>query len=147
MSKRTALEHAADLLARREHSATELTQKLSKASHPDEEVATAIAELQQKNLQSDGRFAEQFVRNRIQRGLGELRIRQELKQRGVDDTIQDEALAEAEVDWFELAFEVRCKRFGEAVPEEPRLRAKQQRFLQYRGFTFDQIKQTFERRR
>ena len=147
MSKRTAIQHAADLLARREHSATELEQKLKKASHPDDEIEAAIADLQEKNLQSDSRFAEQFVRNRIQRGLGEMRIRQELKQRGVDSTIQEDALAEAETDWFELAYAVRCKRFGEEVPEEPRQRAKQQRFLQYRGFTYEQITQTFERSR
>lgn len=145
MSKRSAIQHAADLLARREHSATELEQKLKKADHPDDEIDAAIADLQAKNLQSDSRFAEQFVRNRIQKGLGELRIRQELKQRGVDSTIQDSALAEAEADWFELAFAVRCKRFGEAVPDDARQRAKQQRFLQYRGFTFEQITQTFER--
>lgn len=147
MSKRSAIQQAADLLARREHSATELEQKLKKAAHPDDEIAAAIAELQAKKLQSDSRFAEQFVRNRIQKGLGELRIRQELKQRGVADTIQDQALAEAETDWFELACDVRCKRFGETVPEDMRQRAKQQRFLQYRGFTFEQITQTFERSR
>lgn len=145
MSKRSAIQHAADLLARREHSATELEQKLKKAGHPDDEIDAAIADLQAKNLQSDSRFAEQFVRNRIQKGLGELRIRQELKQRGVDSTIQESVLAEAETDWFELAFAVRCKRFGESVPDDARQRAKQQRFLQYRGFTFEQITQTFER--
>ena len=54
-----------------------------------------------------------------------------------------EAFKAAEIDWFALAVTVRCKRFGEAVPADFKERAKQQRFLQYRGFSHEQITESF----
>jgi len=36
---------------------------------------------------------------------------------------------------------VRSKRFGDAMPEDFKERARQARFLQYRGFTSEQIRE------
>ena len=51
------------------------------------------------------------------------------------------ALADAGTDWPELARAVREKRFGAGAPADFRERARQARFLQYRGFTADQVRQ------
>jgi len=51
----------------------------------------------------------------------------------------DEVLAEAGEDWCALAREIRKKKFGPSQPVEFRDRARQMRFLQYRGFEPDQI--------
>lgn len=59
-----------------------------------------------------------------------------------DDIIND-TLHEADIDWFSLAASARCKRFGEQIPGTIQDRAKQQRFLQYRGFTHEQITESF----
>jgi regulatory protein len=96
--------------------------------------------LQQQGLLSDERFAESYLRFRRNKGHGPIRIKQELKQRGVSDDIIAAIVIEDEAEWFDLACTVREKRFGKAFPESVTERAKQQRFLQYRGFNHQQLK-------
>ncbi|HEC60516.1 MAG TPA: regulatory protein RecX [Methylophaga sp.] len=131
-----------NLLARREHSVAELVKKLS-ADFEYDDIIIAISKLTERNLQSDERFAENYLRYRSQRGFGFQKIRQELKERGVNAELISETLAESDIDWFALAADARCKRFGEQQPEDFKERAKQQRFLQYRGFTHEQITESF----
>lgn len=141
--KKSASEQAVSYLARREHSALELTHKLEKAGFDEVDIDNTLSQLQQAGLQSDQRYAESFVNSRINRGYGSIRIRMELKERGVASDLITDSLQQADVDWFALAFEVRCKRFGEQSPDDFKDRAKQQRFLQYRGFTHDEITESF----
>jgi len=136
-------ERAMNLLARREHSVVELTTKLLKAEFDIDDINIVINKLTTAGLQSDHRFAENYLRYRSQRGFGSQRIRLELKERGVADDIISETLIKADIDWFSLATTVRCKRFGEQYPDNYNDRAKQQRFLQYRGFTHEQITESF----
>jgi len=137
--KQSASARAVGYLANREHSALELSRKLQKAGFDQVEIEDTIAQLQQAGLQSDERFAESFVSSRANRGYGSVRIGMELKERGVNSDIITTSLQQADIDWFALAIEVRCKRFGEHSPDDFKDRAKQQRFLQYRGFTHEQI--------
>lgn len=116
MKSRSATEQAIGYLARREHSSAELQQKLQQAGHETDKIHAALEKLQQSGLQNDERFAEAFIRSRILRGYGELRIRQEMKQKGVADALIHAAMQQVETDWFALAIEVRCKRFGSKAP-------------------------------
>jgi len=134
---------AMDLLARREHTLLELRRKLDSRGLPAELVETALAQLTGEGLISEQRFAESFVGSRARRGQGPVRIRGELLQRGVDEALADQALDDAGCDWVELAREVRGKRFGRGMPESYPERARQSRFLQYRGFTGEQIRAAF----
>jgi regulatory protein len=143
--KGTAYQRAVQLLARREHSADELRQKLAQQSHQSSDIDQAIDKLMSSGLQSDHRFAENYIRSRCNRGYGELRIKQELKQKGLSADLIEEGLNVIEVDWFTLASAARCKRFGEQIPVDLKERAKQQRFLQYRGFTHEQINESLNR--
>jgi regulatory protein len=133
---------AVNLLSRREHSQAELRAKLLKADFELNDIDATIEKLTQANIQSDARFAENYLRYRSQRGYGSQKIRLELKERGVDSDTITMAFEQAEIDWFELAMSARHKRFGEQVPENLKDRAKQQRFLQYRGFTHEQINES-----
>jgi regulatory protein len=47
------------------------------------------------------------------------------------------------VDWAAEARTVREKRFGSDQPADYKDRARQSRFLQYRGFSSEQIRQAF----
>lgn len=132
-----------NLLARREHSVTELKNKLLKADFDIDDIYAVIEKLTAAGLQSDERFAENYLRYRSQRGFGSQKITLELKERGVATDIIYGALDESEIDWFALAASARCKRFGEDEPDTAKDRAKQQRFLQYRGFTHEQITESF----
>ncbi len=145
MKQQSLYGRAVGYLARREHSAYELKQKLAKADVTSEQIEDVIKKLQETNLQSDSRFAENYVRYRSQRGYGPLRIKQELNERGVAADIIAEQLTGIEIDWFELTITVRCKRFGEQNPSDFKERAKQQRFLQYRGFSHEHINESLKK--
>jgi regulatory protein len=131
---------ATRLLARREYARVELERRLTGRGLPHPVVAEVLDALVAENLLSDERFAESFVRARADRGHGPTRIRRELAERGVAGELADEAIAGAETDWRSLASRVRIKRFGTAVPPDFPGRARQMRFLHYRGFTEAQIR-------
>jgi len=130
---------AMDLLARREHSFQELTEKL-RTRFPDEDVIPPLEKLREENLQSDQRYLEAYVRYRSNRGFGPLKIEAELYPKGLDSAQVREALYSEEYDWTELCRAAKEKRFGNIDLSEPKERAKCQRFLQGRGFGFDQIR-------
>jgi len=130
---------AMDLLTGREYSKEELRVKLSKKFEDQSLIARAIDQLIADNLQSDTRFAEAFIRSRVNRGQGEIRIRNELRQRGISDQLAVEAIEACRVDWFALARDIALHKFGAEQPTDNSQRAKRMRFLQYRGFTYDQI--------
>jgi regulatory protein len=125
---------AVKLLARREHSRLELERKLGMRSFDAEVVAATLDELEHDNLLDTARFAESYVRSRAEKGFGPKRIRLELGERGVGGTEADAALEAAAIDWAERARGVREKRFGAPAPGEFTERARQSRFLDYRGF-------------
>ena len=128
-----------DYLARREHGRGELLDKLTRFGFDADVADDAVAQLVDDGLQSDSRFAEAFVRSRINQGKGPVRIRTDLRERGLGGSAIDLALEEADEDWYALACEVRLKKFGPDTPSDFRDKAKQMRFLQSRGFEPDQI--------
>ena len=130
---------AVRLLSRREHSAEELRNKLAKREFEADEIATALLELRQGDWQSDERYAEAYIRGRRLKGFGPVRIASELRERGVDDQIIDRyLLADDEIWWQTLAQEYQKKYHGSPF-EDYQEKAKRMRFLQYRGFSLDQI--------
>ena len=133
-------QRAMDLLARREHSRLELERKLGVRGFEPAVVAQVLDGLTRDRLLEEDRFVESFIRARARKGQGPMRIRGDLAQRGVDDGSVSAGLANAPCDWGALAAEVRTKRFGAAAPADFRERARQAKFLQYRGFDADQIR-------
>jgi regulatory protein len=129
---------ALNLLTRREQSSKELREKLLQKGFTKHEIDVTIQELQQQKLQSDARFAEMFIHSRLQRGYGVLRIKADLHQHGINEEEYVKFLPEQET-WLELLQRVRNKRFGKLIPSDFKELAQQARFLQYRGFTSEQI--------
>jgi regulatory protein len=136
---------AMNLLARREHSRCELKQKLRKRFDDDELIDQQLDRLSEENLQSDSRYAESFLRQRINRGHGPMRIRQEMRQKGISDDEISAALEAEEPDWFVLAEEAYQRRFGALPPEDIKEKAKRSRFMQYRGFGLDHYQHLLDR--
>lgn len=95
--------------------------------------------LAQRRLQSDARYTEQYIEQRAARGYGPLRIRTELRERGIDDTVIAEWLDERDPVWRQRLAEVARKRFGAAGPADFKDRARRARFLEYRGFSAELI--------
>ncbi|MFZ5592854.1 MAG: regulatory protein RecX [Pseudomonadota bacterium] len=136
---------AINMLARREHSSQELRRKLGSKGFDDADVDEALAGLRQDRLQSDERFIESLVRSRIGKGCGPLRIQAELRERGIAEELIAQAMDVDAGAWRERIEEVRRKRFGVARPGDMNERARQMRFLQYRGFTTEQIRSAMRR--
>ncbi|MFO7581608.1 regulatory protein RecX [Guyparkeria sp.] len=131
------------LLARREHSARELAAKLRSRGFVAEVIEPVLERLATERLQSDERFVEAYLRQRSEKGYGPQRIAAELGERGIDDSLISagfrQAEAEGEIDWFARAEAVYARKFGGRPIEDIKERAKRMRFMQYRGFTHEQI--------
>jgi regulatory protein len=134
---------AVRLLARREHSIEELRRKLLSKGYPPDTIEPVVQKLAGKRLVSDERFTSSFVHHHAKRGQGPVRIRAELRQQGIADPQVEEALRSADIDWVQLAREVRRRKFGATAPRSLGERAKQARFLQYRGFDAEQLHAAF----
>jgi len=132
---------ALDWLARREHARQELRAKLVKKGCSETLAEQIVQALTAEGLVSDERFTESLMRVRRSRGYGPLRIRHELREKGVPAPMIDQWLDVPGQDWIEDLKRVRRKKFGSARPKSYAERAKQARFLQYRGFTSEQIQQ------
>ncbi len=94
-------------------------------------------------LLSEQRFIDSFLASYTRRGHGPLWLRAELERRGIAGAQVAEALAGQEVDWAAEARAVREKRFGPDLPADYKERARQSRFLQYRGFSAEQLRAAF----
>lgn len=123
------------LLAKREHSKQELKSKLVLYGADPDELEPLLAELTGNNYQSDERMAGMLVRANMRKGRGPARIQQELKKHHIEQELAETDLEE--VNWLQQAMELRIRKFGEALPTEQKEKARQVRFLQYRGFDLD----------
>ena len=128
------------LLARREHSAQELGRKLLERGYERTAVEAVLSSLEAQKLLSDARFVQEFVAARVRRGSGPLKIREELRGRGVSGELVDEAVRAHQEGWAAGAAEARRKRFGGKLPKDMKERARQARFLQQRGFSMEHIR-------
>ena len=145
MERHEVLQKACDYLARREHSRRELERKLSQGCDDSGLVDELLTKLAEQGLQSDARFAENFVHHRYHKGQGPAKIRQELSQRGVTPDIIELCLRNDSFDWYQNCSDVRRKRFGEELPNVLKDKAKQSRFLYSRGFDSEMIQYALEK--
>ena len=134
---------AMDLLARREHSEQELRQKLKTREYDADAIDAVLQALKEDRLQSDERFTESYVNHRFNAGVGPLKIRYELRQKGVSDGLVDVFLEPLSDQWDELMTRQRIRKFGAPIPDDYAERMKQARFLQNRGFSPESVMRLF----
>ena len=133
----TLRERALGLLARREHSRAELQRKLAPHTEDAQELTELLDDFTRRGWLSDARFAEALVHDK-QAKFGTSRLAYELRQRGVEESVVRDQLAELKDSELERARQVWQSKFG-VLPEDAKARAKQMRFLQSRGFSFEVI--------
>lgn len=127
------LSKAVALLTRREHSRFDLGRKMRRYTDERLAIEQVLDYLEEKNLLSDERFVEAYVRSRKQR-FGVRRLRYELSQHHIDSALIDRELAPLAEDEYARALEVWERKFGEPA-EDQRQYARQFRFLAQRGFS------------
>jgi regulatory protein len=124
-------------LARREHSRAELARKLAPHAEADE-IEALLDQLQRDQLLSNTRYVEMLAHARAGKH-GSLRLKADLREKGVPEGDMHEALTTAREQDLEAARMVWQKKFG-AVPANAAERARQYRFLASRGFPIDVIR-------
>ena len=134
----TLRERALRLLARREHSRAELAGKLRRYAAPEEDLEILLDDLSRRKLLSDERYAESRA-HALSRKYGAARIAHELRAKGLGKELAEQASGVARATEVERAREIWRRKFR-AAPKTREERAKQMRFLQSRGFSFDAIR-------
>jgi regulatory protein len=134
-------DRAMSYLARREHTPHELARKLQHAGYEEDDIQTVIEDLSRGWLSSQ-RFAENYVTHK-QAKFGSQKLAYELRQKGVEESVVQQTLAETKETELERAREVWHKKFG-MLPIDQKEKARQIRFLQSRGFALQVILQAID---
>lgn len=131
-------------MGKREYSYFELAQKLktfaeeSDESPASEQISAILDDFKKRGWLSDARFAEQLVHAR-QSKFGSARVANELREKGVADDLIESAVEEVKANELGHARQICHKKF-KSSPTSREDWARQARFLQSRGFSFDVIK-------
>ena len=129
-------EIAVRYLTRREYGIEELRQKLLQRGSDQAIAEKVVSDLADENLVSDQRFTEMYVRTRMRRLFGPLKIRGELRSRGISDFLISQELSFEQETWFENASQWAEKRCHGELDYAGRV--KLYRALMNRGFTHEQ---------
>lgn len=136
--KKSAKAAALGLLAIRERSVVELTDKLREKDFPEEEITEAVDRMAELGYLDDERFARNLAeaRTRLKR-WGPKRVAADLKKRGIADGIIEEAtreLRERESETIREAFESWLRKTGTETPLDKKTSSRAYRHLWGRGF-------------
>ncbi len=136
-----AMDYAVSLLARRDYSTNELKKKLKERGYTEHAYEVVVDDLESMNKVNNERYGQNFVAYRARRGHGPARIRNQLQKSGLSRSAIDEAVKGGDApDFLALARATRARKFGPDIPKDRKERARQARFLQYRGFSTDHIR-------
>ncbi len=113
-----------------------LRQKWQGAAGIDELAEELLDALQAENLLSDERFVESFVRSRVGRHQGPLKIKAALRDKGVSDALVSTGLEAYADQWTDLAAEWLSRQLSGPIDYD--LKKKYYRRLASRGFTHAQ---------
>ena len=126
-------------MSRREYCRQEMVEKLISKGARRELAESVVEQLSSSGLISEERFSKALIQVRIRQGYGPVRIKYELKQRGVADYLVTTCLAEWNDSWTEQLTRVIERKYGDRPANSFNEWAKRANFLKNRGFTTDQI--------
>ena len=126
-----------DLLSRREHSVSELRNKLIRFNPDSYDLKDVIERLITSNFLDDKRFASAFIRSKAESGYGPNYISQYLTKKGIPPDKYD--IYSLEIDWEDKCLaQFNKKRRNKEINFKEK--EKILRFLAYRGFSYEIIK-------
>lgn len=145
------LDRAMRILGMRDHSEQEFRRKLTApvmtktgpepVNATEDDINNVVNWCYENRYLDDARFARQFIASRSRKGYGPARIRQELNQKGIARETAEEVMRESDIDWIEIAREQAQRKYGDPLPAVFAEKVKVQRFLLYRGFLMEDIKE------
>ena len=127
-------------LSIREHSKLELHNKLTQKGHDSIDIRDCIDEFSSKDIQSDARFTEEFIRSKLKKNKGPRLVSSELTARGISDSLINKKISEISYqEWCNAALKALVKKLhGASVSIDNR--DKIYSFLISRGFDHKMIK-------
>ncbi len=128
------------MLAGREHSRLELARKLAARGLDPDAVGAALDRLAAEGALDEARLAGHYVGERAGKGFGPVRIRVELREKGLAEALIDRYLEPMSEEWPACLARAHDRRFGQTPPADRADYAKRARFLEQRGFTPDSIR-------
>ncbi|MWP62834.1 regulatory protein RecX [Gilliamella sp. Pas-s25] len=150
------LNKAVQLLAQRDHSSYELSQKITfffakKQQSTDEESQSQLAKLKieiqdvieyciNQNWINDEQYIEKYIVMRANKGYGKYKIAMELKQRGLSVDLSRQLLQRVNINWEDLAHQQLIKKLKQINHKNNNKKQKCIQFLISRGYTQDDIK-------
>lgn len=130
---------ALKLLATREHSRLELMRKLRARGFERGDIDPVLDRLGREGALDAGRFVEHYVAERAEKGFGPLRIRAELREKGLAEDLIDRQLGNMQDAWSDYLANAHERRFRGCLPADRSALGKQVRFLEQRGFPTEAI--------
>ena len=126
-----------DILSRREHSVSELRNKLIRFNPDPNDLKDVIERLITSNFLDDKRFASAFIRSKAESGYGPNYISQYLTKKGIPSDKYD--IYSLGIDWEDKCLtQFNKKRRNKEINFKEK--EKILRFLAYRGFSYEIIK-------
>lgn len=133
---------ALNLISRRPRSEWELRDYLKRKDYDPDASQEIINKLHDRGHINDEDFARRWVENRrLLKATSQRRLKQELRQKRIDDDIIEQVLAADETDEVELLKEL-IERKRQQTKYQDELKLMQ--FLARQGFGYDKIKQALE---
>ena len=140
-----ALDKAISMLAIRARTEHELVQALHNCAFSDPVIARVMARIQEAGYINDADFAEHWAAARTAKGLGKMRIRMELRHKGIAQSEIDDALASLDHDaMFDSAIKAAEKAARGRNLSEHAERQKILAALARRGFDFSTAKRALQ---
>jgi regulatory protein len=139
-----AYRYAIRLLKFRPRSEYELHQRLKRRGFGEDIIVEAILRLREQSLINDFEFARIWIESRIKKPLGISRLKQELKIKGVNTEIIEQAIGNIDIKYNEdeiirELIQRRWEKLGHIQPQK----AKRRLFLYLlrRGFPSDKVRE------
>ena len=142
-----ALNYAVSLLALRARSTGELRQKLLQRHYMEDTADMVIYKLEKERFVNDEQFAEDYARQLSQRKLGKRRILMELRQKGIDSRMAEDAAGQLdEEEAAEGAAQLAAKLLRKYARESDSRKAMQKLMsaMARRGYGYDESRRAVE---
>ncbi len=133
---------AAQICGKKLYSKAELTKKLTERGISEQDAQDAVLWMEELGAVDDESYAGMLVRHYRQKGFGDLRIREELRKRGIEKELGSTVLEAHAEDPSEAIRSFLEKKLHGELPDEDQKR-KLTAALMRRGFSYEDIKAGF----
>ncbi|MFN8577898.1 MAG: regulatory protein RecX [Candidatus Sericytochromatia bacterium] len=133
------------LLSKKDYTINDLKEKLNNKTDNSEWINESLERLINSNYLNDKRFVENYLKDSYeykQHGIN--KVKQELKQKGIDKELIENTILELEYDYFDLAYQCLSRKIRDSDLTDRKEKDRLTRFLLSRGFSFDMIRYAFE---